>query len=111
MVRQAIEESNVTLARYPRNPLTWDHRCQVSHRTLPPIIDRELLFGDPEISGAQLSPDGEYIAFMKPWKDTRNIWVKKTNQPFSSARLHDHRNRAARGGLSLEPRQPSTSSL
>ena len=55
--------------------------------TLPPIIDRELLFGDPEISGAQLSPNGEYIAFMKPWKATRNIWVKKTDQPFSSARL------------------------
>ena len=53
----------------------------------PPIIDRELLFGDPEISGAQLSPDGKFIAFVKPWKDTRNIWVKKTSQPFSAARL------------------------
>ena len=55
--------------------------------TLPPIIDRELLFGDPEISGAQLSPDGEYLAFLKPWKETRNVWVKKTSEPFSSARL------------------------
>jgi dipeptidyl aminopeptidase/acylaminoacyl peptidase len=54
---------------------------------LPPIIDRELLFGDPEISGAQLSPDGNFIAFVKPWKDTRNVWVKKTGEPFSSARL------------------------
>lgn len=54
---------------------------------LPPLIDRELLFGDPEISGAQLSPDGRFIAFVKPWKDTRNIWVKKTGEPFSSARL------------------------
>ena len=54
---------------------------------LPPIIDRELLFGDPEISGAQLSPDGQYIAFLKPWKETRNIWLKKTSEPFSSARL------------------------
>jgi dipeptidyl aminopeptidase/acylaminoacyl peptidase len=55
--------------------------------TIPPIIDRALLFGDPEISGAQLSPDGRYIAFMKPWKETRNVWVKETGQPFSSARL------------------------
>src|SRR5580704_5422403 len=54
---------------------------------LPPLIDRELLFGDPEISGAQLSPDGEYLAFLKPWKETRNVWVKKTSEPFSSARL------------------------
>lgn len=54
---------------------------------LPPIIDRELLFGDPEIAGAQLSPDGKYIAFLKPWKETRNIWVKQIAEPFSSARL------------------------
>lgn len=54
---------------------------------LPPIIDRELLFGNPEISGARLSPDGKFVAFLKPWKETRNVWVKRTDQPFSSARL------------------------
>src|SRR5215475_2869594 len=54
---------------------------------LPPLIDRELLFGNPEIAGAQLSPDGNFIAFLKPWKDTRNVWVKKTSEPFSNARL------------------------
>ncbi|HTC35057.1 MAG TPA: alpha/beta fold hydrolase [Bryobacteraceae bacterium] len=54
---------------------------------LPPIIDRELLFGDPEISSAQLSPDGRFIAFLKPWNKTRNVWVKQTDEPFSSARL------------------------
>ncbi len=54
---------------------------------LPPIIDRELLFGDPEISSAQLSPDGQFIAFLKPWNKTRNVWVKHTGEPFSSARL------------------------
>jgi dipeptidyl aminopeptidase/acylaminoacyl peptidase len=54
---------------------------------LPPLIDRELLFGDPEIAGAQLSPDGKYVAFLKPWKETRNIWVKKTGEPFTAARM------------------------
>src|ERR1044072_5239539 len=52
----------------------------------PPIIDRELFFGDPEISGAQISPDGAFIAFIKPFKGTRNIWVKKTGDPFTSAK-------------------------
>src|SRR5689334_10448037 len=52
----------------------------------PPIIDRELFFGDPEIAGAQISPDGAFIAFIKPFKGTRNIWVKKTADPFSSAK-------------------------
>lgn len=53
----------------------------------PPILDRELFFGDPEITGAQLSPDGKYIAFIKPWNGTRNIWVKKTEDPFDKAKL------------------------
>src|SRR3954469_2619888 len=54
---------------------------------LPPLIDRELLFGNPEISGAQISPDGKFLAFIKPYKDTRNVWVKKTAEPFSAARV------------------------
>lgn len=54
---------------------------------LPPLIDRELFFGNPEISGAQISPDGRFIAFLKPWKETRNLWVKKIEEPYSAARL------------------------
>src|SRR6266849_10718742 len=53
---------------------------------LPPVIDRELFFGDPEISGAQISPDGKFIAFIKPFKGTRNIWVKTTEEPFEKAK-------------------------
>ncbi len=54
---------------------------------LPPIIDRDLIFGDPEIAGAQISPDGHYLAFLKPWHETRNIYVKAVGEPFSAARL------------------------
>src|SRR5512133_3471282 len=43
---------------------------------LPPLIDRNQFFGNPEIAAAQLSPDGKWIAFLKPFKETRNIWVK-----------------------------------
>ncbi len=52
-----------------------------------PLIDRELFFGDPEISGAQISPDGKYLAFIKPWKGTRNVWVKPLAVAFDQARL------------------------
>ncbi len=52
----------------------------------PPIIDRKLFFGEIEIAGAQISPDGQYLSFLKPYKGTRNIWVKKANEPFSAAR-------------------------
>ena len=64
----------------------------------PPLLDRELFFGNPEISGAQISPDGQFIAFIKPYKDTRNIWVKKTAEPFSAARpLTDDTKRPIQG--------------
>src|SRR5690349_4667302 len=59
----------------------------LSAEGLPPLLDRELLFGNPEIAGAQISPDGKFIAFLKPYKDTRNIWVKRTEEPFTAARL------------------------
>ena len=52
----------------------------------PPLIDRDQFFGDPEIAGAQLSPDGQFIAFLKPFKGTRNIWVKRAEEPFEKAR-------------------------
>jgi len=53
---------------------------------MPPLIDRELFFGDPEISGAQISPDGTYIAFLKPLNKTRNIWVKRATEDFGAAK-------------------------
>lgn len=53
---------------------------------LPPLLDRELFFGDPEISGGQLSPDGRYIAFTKPYEGVMNVWVKTREEPFEAAR-------------------------
>lgn len=52
----------------------------------PPIIDRELFFGDPEISGAQISPDGKYLTFLKQFNKVRNIWIKKIDEPFEAAK-------------------------
>lgn len=60
--------------------------CVAKTAAVPPILDRELFFGDPEISGAQISPDGRFIAFIKPYKGTRNIWVKKADEPFDAAK-------------------------
>lgn len=53
---------------------------------LPPLIDRQLFFGDPEIINGQLSPDGKFIAFIKPLDGTRNVWVKRPDEPFAAAR-------------------------
>src|SRR5919106_2508311 len=58
-----------------------------AQNSLPPLIDREIFFGNPEIASAQISPDGKFIAFRKPHKDTMNLWVKKADEPFEKARL------------------------
>jgi dipeptidyl aminopeptidase/acylaminoacyl peptidase len=52
----------------------------------PPLIDRNLFYGEIAISGAQISPDGRSLSFLKPYKGTRNIWVKGVDEPFSAAR-------------------------
>lgn len=44
---------------------------------LPPLIPRDVLFGNPERTGPQLSPDGKQLAWIAP--DTNNVlqvWVK-----------------------------------
>lgn len=51
-----------------------------------PLIDREIFFGNPEISGGQLSPDGKWISFMKEYNGIMNIWVKSFDEPFDKAR-------------------------
>jgi len=58
----------------------------VARAEQPPIIDRNLFFGEVAIAGAQVSPDGRFVSFLKPYRGTRNIWVKKSDEPFSAAR-------------------------
>src|SRR5579871_43254 len=95
MLNQSAKRIKIRSMQYLRSLLAlfllgWTLAAQnkpAATQGLPPLIDRELLFGNPEIAGAQLSPDGKYLAFLKPWKDTRNVWVKKVDEPFSAAHL------------------------
>ena len=52
---------------------------------LPPLIDRQTFFGDPQRTAAQVSPDGKHVAFIKPYKGVMNIWVKGVDEPFDAA--------------------------
>jgi len=51
-----------------------------------PLIDREIFFGNPEISSGKLSPDGKWISFMKEYNGIMNIWVKAFDAPFTEAK-------------------------
>ena len=42
----------------------------------PPLIPREVLFGNPEIAGVELSPDGTRIAYLAPYEGVLNLWVR-----------------------------------
>ena len=53
---------------------------------LPPLLHRDLFSGDPEIAGAQLSPDGRWLTFRKPYEGVMNVWVKALDEPFDAAR-------------------------
>ncbi|MBW4573983.1 MAG: S9 family peptidase [Aphanothece sp. CMT-3BRIN-NPC111] len=48
---------------------------------LPPLIEREILFGNPERANPQLSPDGKYLAYIAP--DENNVlqvWLRTVGQ-------------------------------
>lgn len=51
-----------------------------------PLINREVFFDNPEIAGGQLSPDAQWISFIKAYKGTMNVWVKKADDPFEKGR-------------------------
>ena len=76
----------VAAAASPLAAIAWTTHADTAHADQPPLIDRNLFYGEVTIAGAQISPDGRYLSFLKPYKGTRNIWVKGANEPFSAAR-------------------------
>ena len=40
-----------------------------------PLIPMEDFFKNPEKSSFQISPDGNYVAYMKPWEKRMNVHV------------------------------------
>jgi dipeptidyl aminopeptidase/acylaminoacyl peptidase len=58
------------------------------------LLDRGAFFTEPEITGARVSPDGKFLAFLRPLGAVQNIWVKRTNQPLAMAQpvaaVNDH---------------------
>ena len=45
-----------------------------------PLIPMEDFFRNPEKAGFQLSPNGEYIAFLQPWQSRLNVHVQKIGE-------------------------------
>lgn len=45
------------------------------------LIPRELIFGNPDRSGAQISPDGKHISWLAPSDGVMNVWVAPVEEP------------------------------
>jgi dipeptidyl aminopeptidase/acylaminoacyl peptidase len=67
-----------------------------AHAAAPPLIPREVLFGNPERTAPQLSPDGAQISWLAPTKEgVQNVWAR----PFAEAA-------GAGRPITNEPRRP-----
>lgn len=48
---------------------------------LPPLIPRQLLFGNPDKASVQISPDGAYLSWLAPLNGVLNVWVAPADNP------------------------------
>jgi len=52
-----------------------------AHAAEPPLIPREILFGNPERTAPRLSPDGSQISWLAPAKNgVLNVWARRLDQ-------------------------------
>jgi dipeptidyl aminopeptidase/acylaminoacyl peptidase len=49
------------------------------------VVSREMLFGNPDKSAVQLSPDGTKISFLAPAGGVMNVWVGPVDDPNAAA--------------------------
>jgi len=63
----------------------------------PALIPREVLFGNPEIVGVNLSPDGKRIAYLAPDQGVLNLWVRDLDGDAAPRVLTQQRDRPQRG--------------
>lgn len=56
---------------------------------LPPLIPKELLFGNPQRAQARISPDGKRMSYLAPKDGVLNVWVKTIGQEDDRAVTND----------------------
>jgi dipeptidyl aminopeptidase/acylaminoacyl peptidase len=57
------------------------------HAGLPPLLDRDLFMPTTaDVWNARISPDGRYLAFIRPVDGIANVWVRGLHEPWEAAR-------------------------
>lgn len=72
-------------ARAPRHGRVLTPRASVAApvaeaAALPPLVPREVLFGNPEFASPVISPDGARLAYLKPSDGVLNVWVRTVGE-------------------------------
>ena len=68
----------------------------MTDREPPPLIPREVLFGNPDRASPRLSPDGASISYLAPVDGVLNIWVGPEADPAAARPVTDDRERGIR---------------
>lgn len=59
---------------------------------LPPLIPRDVLFGNPERTAPKISPDGQHLAYLAPdAKNVLQVWVRTIGQKDDRAVTQDEK--------------------
>ena len=73
----------------------------VNESGLPPLIPRDVLFGNPDKVGPSLSPDGTKIAYIAPYEGVLNVWVGPADGSAEASPVTDDADRGIRSYLFL----------
>ena len=53
----------------------------------PPLIPRQVIFGNPERTQARISPDGKWLSWVAPRDGVMNVWVAPASNPAAARAL------------------------
>src|SRR5690606_10977329 len=82
----------------PSRPATTDPTGQPSGDAWGgvPLLERKLLFGNPDKASPQLSPDGKQLAFLAPVDGVLNVWVGPVDDPGAAKPVTQDKGRGIR---------------
>lgn len=61
------------------------------------LIAREMIFGNPDRQGTQISPDGKQLSWLAPVDGVMNVWVAPVDEPAKGKAITQDKNRGIRG--------------
>lgn len=81
----------------PAKSGTGSTAVEASHAAAKtPLIPRDILFGNPDRAGVQLSPDGKQLSFLAPVNGVLNVWVAPLNNPNAAKAVTNDNKRGIR---------------